>query len=174
MALAPFYSFVRVKATNAAAFCCLYRLPVHDYYDQLLPQLAALPGVRDASAGYPLPLAGVYRSAPVEIDGRQNPPDSSLTTLVGVAQPNFFETLEIPLLHGRNFSIQDNSPKSPLVTIVNQTFVKQFFPNENPIGHHIRPHLTELRNQAKDIDSTAAQERESSVSSPTSNNSSTR
>jgi len=130
------------------------------YYDQLLPQLAALPGVRDVSAGYPLPLAGVYRSAPLEIDGRQNPPDSSLTTLVGVAQPNFFETLEIPLLHGRNFSIEDNNPKSPLVTIVNQTFVKQFFPNENPIGHHIRPDLTELRNQAKDIDPTAAQERE--------------
>jgi predicted permease len=130
------------------------------FYDELLPKLAALPGVRSVSAASPLPLRGSYDSASVEIDGRPNPPYSPLTTLVGVAEPGFFETLQIPLLRGRNFTAQDNKRGSPLVAVVNQAFVKRYFPDEDPIGRHIRPDLSELRNQAKDIDPTSREERE--------------
>jgi putative ABC transport system permease protein len=62
-----------------------------------------------------------------------------LTTLVGIAEPDFFETLQIPLLRGRSFTPADNDLRSPFVAIVNQAFVKRYFPNEDPIGRHIRP-----------------------------------
>src|SRR4030095_5393820 len=46
---------------------------------------------------------------------------------------NFFETMEIPLLLGRGLTEQDDA-RSPRVAVVNQSFVKAHFPNENPIG----------------------------------------
>jgi len=130
------------------------------FYQNLLPKLAAIPGVRSASAGYPAPLHGAYASAPVEIDGRPNPPDNQLFTLVGVAEPRYFETLGIPVLQGRTINDADNDPKSPFVALVNQAFVKKYFPGENPIGRHIRPDLTELRNQSNDLDPTIRNDRE--------------
>jgi putative ABC transport system permease protein len=130
------------------------------FYPVLLPKLAAIPGVRSASAGYPAPLHGAYGSAPVEIDGRPNPPDDPLTTLVGEAEPGYFETLGVPLLEGRNFTAADNDPKSPFVALVNQAFVKKYFPDVNPIGRHIRPDLSGLRNQAIDIDPASRNDRE--------------
>jgi predicted permease len=130
------------------------------FYQDLLPKLAAIPGVRSASAGYPAPLHGAYVSAPVEIDGRPNPPDNPLTTLIGEAEPEYFETLGIPLLQGRNFIAADNNPKSPFVAVVNQAFVKKYFPNKNPIGRHIRPDLTQLRNQSNDLDPSIKSDRE--------------
>jgi putative ABC transport system permease protein len=130
------------------------------FYDDLLPKLAAIPGVRSVSAGHPLPLRGTYHSATVEIDGRANPPDNPLTTFAGEAEPGFFETLGVPLLQGRLFTAADNNLKSPFVAIVNQAFVKKYFPDVNPIGRHIRPDISELRNQALDIDPTSTRDRE--------------
>jgi len=129
------------------------------FYEELLPKLAAIPGVHSASAGHPLPLQG-YNSAPLEIDGITTPPDRRMFTLVGVAQPGFFETLGVPLLKGRNFTTADNDPRSPFVAIVNQAFATKYFPDQNPIGRHIRPDLTERRNQSNDLDPTIRNERE--------------
>jgi predicted permease len=130
------------------------------FYKELLPKLAAIPGVRSASAGYPAPLHGGYGSAPVEIDGRPNPPENPRTTYVGVAEPGFFETLGVPLLRGRTFTGADNDPRAPLVALVNQAFVKEYFVNENPIGRRIRPDLTQLRNQSEDLEPTLRSDRE--------------
>jgi predicted permease len=130
------------------------------FYKEFLPKLAAIPGVRSASGGYPTPLHGAYASAPVEIDGRPNPPDNQLFTFIGEAEPGYFETLGVPMLQGRTFTAADNDPKAPFVALVNQAFVKKYFPNENPIGRHIRPDLSELRNQAIDLDPTSRNDRE--------------
>ena len=130
------------------------------FYKDLLPKLAAIPGVRSASAGYPTPLHGAYASAPVEIDGRPNPPDNQLFTFIGEAEPGYFDTLGVPLLQGRSFTAADDDPKAPFVALVNQAFVKKYFPDENPIGRHIRPDLTFLRNQSNDLDPTIHNDRE--------------
>ncbi len=111
------------------------------FYNQLLPKLAALPGVHSVSGGHPLPLQGWYPEVPIEIDGRPNPPDRPLRSRVGQAEPGFFETLGIPLLRGRTFAAADNDAKAAYVVVVNQAFVKRFFPGEDPIGRHIRPNL---------------------------------
>ena len=55
-----------------------------------------------------------------------------------VAGPDFFTTLGVPVLAGRDFNSSDTET-SPHVGIINEEFAKQFFPNQNPIGHHIGP-----------------------------------
>ncbi len=107
------------------------------FYNELLPKLAALPGVRSVSGGYPMPFWGYYHEVPLEIDGQPAPADQSLTIRVGQAEPGFFETLGIPLLRGRTFTAADNDAKAPYVAVVNRAFIKRYFPNENPIGRHI-------------------------------------
>jgi putative ABC transport system permease protein len=130
------------------------------FYKEYLPKLAAIPGVRSASAGYPAPLIGSYHSAPVEIDGRPNPPDKDLTARVGEAEPGYYETLGVPLLMGRTITEADNDPKAPFVALVNQTFVRRYFPGVNPIGRHIRLDLSQLRNQSNELDPTSGNQRE--------------
>jgi predicted permease len=130
------------------------------FYEELLPKLAALPGVKSASGGYPLPLMGGYDSAAMEVDGQAGAPDRPLTTLVGVAEPGLFETLNVPLVRGRVFTHADDDRQAPLVAMVNQAFARRYFPNANPVGHRIRPDLREVRNQAKDVDPLANRQRE--------------
>jgi putative ABC transport system permease protein len=130
------------------------------FYNELLPKLAALPGVHSVSGGRPLPLQGWYPEVPVEVDGRPNPPEQPLTTRVSQTEPGFFETLGIPLLRGRTFTASDNDAKAPYVALVNQAFVKRYFPNEDPIGRHIRPNLEEAANDSTDIDLNIHGERE--------------
>ena len=50
--------------------------------------------------------------------------------------PNFTETLGVPLLMGRDIGLQD-TPASPRVAVVNQSFAQSFFPNQNPIGRRL-------------------------------------
>lgn len=121
------------------------------FYHELIPKLAAIPGVRSASGGFPLPMLGWGDSTTVEVDGRPNPPGHDLDTLVGVAEPGFFETLGVPLLRGRLFTLADDAPRQ-LVAVVNEAFAKQYFPGEDPVGHLIRPDIRELRNQATSVD----------------------
>jgi predicted permease len=52
------------------------------------------------------------------------------------AGPGFFETLRIPILRGRAIGARD-TPASPQVVVVNQTFVNLYLPHENPIGKHM-------------------------------------
>ena len=83
-----------------------------------------------------------------------------MSTLVGVAEPGFFETQGIPLVRGRLFTISDDNRDALVVVVVNEAFAKKFFPNIDPIGHHIRPDIRELRNQAGDIDMMGDMDRE--------------
>jgi putative ABC transport system permease protein len=130
------------------------------FYHELLAKLAAIPGVRSASGGYPLPTLGWGTSTTVEVDGRPNPPGNDLDTIVGVAEPGFFETLGIPLRRGRLFSLADDAPQRLLVAVVNETFAKRYFRDEDPVGHHIRPDIREIRNQATAVDPLGNAERE--------------
>jgi MacB-like periplasmic core domain len=57
-------------------------------------------------------------------------------TLRQMARENYFATLEIPFLRGRNFTAQDDA-RAPHVAIVNQTFAREFFPNDDALGKRI-------------------------------------
>jgi putative ABC transport system permease protein len=54
-----------------------------------------------------------------------------------VISPNYFHTAQIPLLEGREFTAADDASSAPVV-IVNEAFARKYFPNENPLGRHIK------------------------------------
>ena len=58
-------------------------------------------------------------------------------------EPNYFETLRIPLLKGRTFDLRDDW-NAKRVAVVNQDFAREFFPNEDPIGKSIQPDFAEF------------------------------
>jgi putative ABC transport system permease protein len=101
----------------------------------------ALPGVQSVSLAQSAPLSYFYSpafSSPVFVEGHEpaqgeNPPFAGNNTI----GPNFFRTLRIPLLSGREFTDQDREG-APRVAIVNETLVRDLFPNTNPIGQRVR------------------------------------
>jgi predicted permease len=73
-------------------------------------------------------------SAGFTIENRpRDPNELALELPFDRVQPNYFQTMGIPLVRGRAFMAQDTRD-NPMVTIVNETFVKRYFPNEDPIG----------------------------------------
>jgi predicted permease len=80
------------------------------------------------------PLSGSTWSDPV-VPAGQPLPDKDTALFVG-AGPSFFETLRIPVLAGRSFTVQD-SANSPAVAIVNEQYAQKFFPKQNPIGQRL-------------------------------------
>ena len=111
-----------------------------EFLNQLLPRLSALPGVESVAVTTSIPLTGSDTQSGFEIVGR--PPLTSNKPLVNVvvASPDFFKTMQIPLLNGRTFVEQDTE-KAPPVAIVNQAMVKSFWPNENPLGARLSTSL---------------------------------
>jgi putative ABC transport system permease protein len=107
---------------------------------QVLERLQTLPGMRSvAGIVYP-PVTGSYPMT-FTIEGRSvvNPDD--LTADFFPVTPNFFATMKIAMLRGRDFTGGD-AANAPWVAIVNETMARRFFPGENPIGKHIRVDLS--------------------------------
>src|ERR1700722_3002031 len=106
------------------------------FYSQLLERLRALPGVRSASATDYLPLGFEATTQGIVIEGE--PPDKMKGIGVGAMSvgPDYFKTMGIPLLEGREFSNHDNE-LTPAVIIVNEALAHQLFPGQNVIGKRL-------------------------------------
>ena len=105
---------------------------------QAVERLSLLPGVQSAGAVLSLPLGGdtfnVGRSYIRE--GRPATPEESANAIYLVATPDYFRTLQIPIVGGRAFTAQDTE-NTPKVLIVNETMARQLWPGESPIGRRI-------------------------------------
>jgi predicted permease len=119
-----------------------YATKVAQFYDQLLPQVAALPGVKSAAAGWPLPFSGSNIGVGFDIEGRPTAVGEMPAADVRIITPNFFNTLRIPIVRGRDFAATDSDTSAP-VAIVSESFAKKYFPGEDPIGKHIKPGLSD-------------------------------
>jgi putative ABC transport system permease protein len=107
------------------------------FYDQLMPKLAAIPGVEAIGGANPLPFSGNDSGSTFYIAGQPpvapgNRPDASHLSVM----PGYFNAMRIPLRSGRDFDQRDTD-KSPSVVMVNETFARRFLPNVNPIGQHV-------------------------------------
>ena len=112
------------------------------FFTELLPQLAALPGVGKASAGHPMPPTWPWSTwTELDIPGYSTSPDHLPGAVSAVAEPGYFEALSIPVLRGRTFGERDNNAKAPLVAVVNHSFVRRYFSANDPIGQHFVPKL---------------------------------
>jgi predicted permease len=110
------------------------------FIDQLLPRLASLPGVKSASAGWPMPMSGSNASISFTVEGHPVAKADHPSESIGLALPGYFETMRIPLVAGRTFTAQDG-PKNAPVAIVNQAFARKYFPGVNPVGKHMTADL---------------------------------
>src|SRR6185437_7929103 len=106
------------------------------FYNEVLRQMQSLPGVRAAAISSALPPTPT-RSAPILAEGQ---PVVPLPQRPGVnietISRDYAKVLRVPLERGREFTVEDNQT-TPTVTMVNQAFVRRYWPNENPIGKHI-------------------------------------
>jgi putative ABC transport system permease protein len=111
-----------------------------EFYSQLMERLQVLPGVTVAGAGAALPLGGMVFSSAIQVEGRppvEKTPGVNWSAAVDPVTPGCFSALKIPLISGRFLDHSDvaNGLKTE---VVNEAFVRQYFPNENPLGHRIQ------------------------------------
>ncbi len=100
----------------------------------LLEKTAAQPGVAAvAIAGRPL-MRGTGEKATAGVAGTRIAAKDFLNSSLNEVTPGYFETMGMHILGGRDFDWFDRNQTNPKKVIVNQTFVRRFFPNRNPIG----------------------------------------
>lgn len=108
------------------------------YVSHTIEQVRALPGVESAAFVAPMPFSGAEIGGDFRIEGQATPePGQEPSANVRNVSPDYFKAIRIPLLRGRYFSVQDQRGEVGSA-IVNETFVKRYFANEDPIGRRIR------------------------------------
>jgi len=106
------------------------------FADSLVQRLGNLPDIRQAAISSGLPLEDAPDEG-IRIDGRPlGASDSGTTANYYRVTPQYFRSMEIPLISGRLFTEQDKANSLPVV-IINETMAKRFFPSESPIGKRI-------------------------------------
>ncbi len=105
-------------------------------YQALEQRFGALPGVQSVGLALYSALEGNNWGESVHVEGRPEPgPNEHTGASWDRVSPQFFETVGQPIIRGRGFTDGDTAT-SQLVAVVNQSFVKKWFPNEDPIGRH--------------------------------------
>jgi len=106
------------------------------FNQRLESEFSALPGVKSVGLALYSTLEGNNWGEGIYVEGRPAPaPDEHNGSSWDRVSPHFFETIGQPVIRGRGLSEQDTAT-SRMVAIVNQSFVKKFFPQQDPIGSH--------------------------------------
>jgi putative ABC transport system permease protein len=128
------------------------------YFRQATERIRSLPGIRSVGIVSYLPLyGGPGAGTSLSIEGRPAPPpDQHLTTEVRAADRGYFDTMGIPIVRGRNFTdIEDSEARH--IALVSESFARQHFPAEDPIGKRIavnifdKPNPTEIVGVVGDV-----------------------
>lgn len=107
------------------------------FYQRLLERVAALPGVKSVGSITGLPMHFSSNPTFVILGQPAPPPDRRPHAGYNQVSPSFFRTLRIPLKRGRYLDDHDTN-SSPWAIVINEAFVHEFFPNEDPIGKQVR------------------------------------
>jgi putative ABC transport system permease protein len=112
---------------------------VNPRIDELLDRLRAMPGVKSAGAAtaFPQSRAGTYCDDCLEIEGRPKGEGRARDTGLMVATADFFPAAGMTLRQGRFFTVADGA-QSPKVAVINESLARRDFPNQDPIGTHVR------------------------------------
>jgi len=104
------------------------------FYHDLLERLAALPGTRGVAASDGGPYAGAGWGMSIRVEGDPAGEKSFASSSIIAISPGYLRALGIPLRAGREFSDRDAAVEA---VIVDEAFVKRYFPNQNPLGRHL-------------------------------------
>jgi putative ABC transport system permease protein len=111
---------------------------INNFHKQLLDRISTLPGVKTATIAYDHPLQSNWLDS-FQIEGRVPSSDNqSISANFVPVGPNYFDTVSVQLVAGRKFTPVDDQDH-PGVAIVNESFVRHYFPNENALGQRLRP-----------------------------------
>jgi putative ABC transport system permease protein len=116
------------------------------FFEDLKSRLQALPGVQAAAFVEPLPLGGDHFTLSFETEGRPIAKGDQPSADFFLVDPGYFQTMGIPQIKGRNFTDRDQH-KTSQVIIVSETFARQFFPGEDPIGKRIKPGISTFEDE---------------------------
>ena len=111
------------------------------FFHDVLERLENIPGIDSAALIRPFPLrSDTFQGEDMgfTIQGREPPPDGQEPeAAMRFTSPNYFRTMRIPLLSGRDFNELDDSDH-PLVIIINETAAERYWPDEDPVGSAIQ------------------------------------
>ena len=107
------------------------------FYNRVLQRVSVLPGVQSAGSINFLPFDTSSTPMSFTVEGRPQAAEQSSLAEFRIVSDGYYRALGIPLQAGRGFTEADKADAPP-VAMVNEKFVRQLFPNENPIGQHLR------------------------------------
>ncbi|MGA8308486.1 MAG: ABC transporter permease [Terriglobales bacterium] len=111
---------------------------IRAYYDQVLRNIQALPGVESAAWVTSLPSGWSWNWIEFTAEGKAPVTSGDMPSAISqVVTPGFFPALRIPLRQGRLLSDQDG-PNTPPVVVISQTMAHQNWPDQNPLGKHLQ------------------------------------
>jgi macrolide transport system ATP-binding/permease protein len=135
----PGFSTTNVVQTGVSLISAGYEVPhAKTFQEELIARVRALPGVESAAFARVTPLGnGTYSSTPIAVDGYQPPLEEQPTVDYNQVSPDYFATLGIPLLSGREFTRADDE-NAPLIAIVNQTMASRYWRDQDPIDRRLQ------------------------------------
>jgi putative ABC transport system permease protein len=108
------------------------------FYQQLIERVRALPGVKTAATVSHLPLSGAYQSGTITVEQPLASVDNaSFECDRRVVSPDYFDAMGIEVMNGRPFNDHDRQG-SLMVCLVDETFARRFWPNEDPLGRRVK------------------------------------
>src|SRR5687767_10027356 len=106
------------------------------FYQQLTERLRSAPGVKSAAmAAVPI-LAGDEWDSSVSVEGHRAADGEDMQAFMNALSPGYFETMKIPILEGRDFTMMD-AKEQPTVAIVNRKFAQHFFKGASAVGKRL-------------------------------------
>jgi len=108
-----------------------------EFYDRALERVRAIPGVESAALAERVPFSINYNRNLVFLPDRHGPNDKGIVIDVARVAPEYFPTLGVSILQGRNFAATDTAT-SPGVIVVNESLARKYWPSANPLGKRIR------------------------------------
>ena len=106
------------------------------FYQQVLERVRNVPGVESVGLTSHLPIEERGYNGNVSVEGKTYPPNESPLVEFRVVNDDYFQTANIPLLHGRLFNKQEGDEKQPVI-VINEAMAKQIWPGEDPIGKRL-------------------------------------
>jgi predicted permease len=104
------------------------------FYRDVAERIANVPGVTASGSVTTLPFTSAVGWGSINVEGFQPQPGQELQVDLRGASPNYFRTMEIPVIKGRAFTLDDTSPDAQQVAIVDEPFARRFWPNGDVLG----------------------------------------
>jgi putative ABC transport system permease protein len=108
-----------------------------NFFRELVQRVESTPGVQAVSFSTQQALSGAAGNDPFAIEGRKLDPANLTTAGWQVVGPDYLKTLGIPLVKGRDLTVQDLDPAAPPVAVINERMAARFWPNEDPLGKRL-------------------------------------